>query len=105
MSILCCAGSSFAMKSAHSLGRCVCSAQKHLPAAVRTEAHVALSPVYGQPLLLFNLLDAASGALLPHAEVCGQGRHVLMWGKGCESSAEGDCWEKPQQQAKRHAQR
>ena len=39
-------------------------------AAVRTEAHVALSPVYGQPLLLFNLLDAASGALLPHAEVC-----------------------------------
>ena len=40
-------------------------------AAVRTEAHVVLSPVYGQPLLLFNLLDAASGALLPHTEVCG----------------------------------
>ena len=38
LSIFCCAGSSFAMKSPLSLGRCACSAQKHLPAAVRTAA-------------------------------------------------------------------
>jgi|EP01046_Picozoa_sp_COSAG06_P053692 hypothetical protein len=37
---------------------------------VRTELHVVLSPVYGQPLLLFRLYDATSGALLPHADAC-----------------------------------
>lgn len=39
---------------------------------VRTELHVALSPVYTQPQLMFNLYRAGTdtNALLPHADVC-----------------------------------
>ena len=40
------------------------------PEVVRTEVHVVLSPVYAQPLLMFNLYSASTNALLPHADVC-----------------------------------
>lgn len=39
-------------------------------AAIRTELHVALSPVYSQPQLLFNLRSASTGVPLAHADVC-----------------------------------
>ncbi len=40
------------------------------PALVRAELHVVLSPVYAQPLMMFNLYSAGTNALLPHADVC-----------------------------------
>jgi hypothetical protein len=41
-----------------------------VPALVRAELHVVLSPVYAQPLMMFNLYGAGTNALLPHADIC-----------------------------------
>lgn len=52
------------------LKRDISAAAAAAAGVVRTELHVALSPVYTQPQLMFNLYRAGTNELLPHVDVC-----------------------------------
>eukprot|EP01047_Picozoa_sp_COSAG01_P037111 COSAG01_NODE_2929_length_6838_cov_12.819855_2_plen_218_part_00 len=56
--------------------------------ALRSEVHAVLSPVYSQPLLLFSLAEARTGAPVPYARVEGL---VAAWlhGRSREDVARG----------------